>query len=139
MKPTIMSNHKLSTVRVSVYDVYYWQIHGCSDEENMQENNITREELQAALDFIAANRELVHQGHLAIEERNARGNSPEVLAKIEAARPFLEEKKRRIREALALKETVHDQSHSGGSQLRGPCRDDAESHLAQSGVDAILE
>ena len=137
MKPYILPNHKLSTVRVSVYDVYYWLVKGYSDEVNLEENNITRDELQAALDFIAANREIVHRRHLELEERNARGNPPEVLAKIEAAiQADTDPRRRAIREKIRAKlEELRDQSSTCGSQPRRALEADAEPDLAESRLD----
>jgi uncharacterized protein (DUF433 family) len=84
-------NNRIDGTRITVWDVYLYLEHGCSIAEIRRWLPLTEEQVQAAIDFIEANREFVAEGHRRIEERNARGNSPEVEEKLKETRKRMQE------------------------------------------------
>jgi hypothetical protein len=78
--------NRVEGTRITVWDIYQYTIVGWSDEQILGVLPISREQLEAAKRYIEENREFVHKGHLQIEERNARGNSPEVEEKLKQTR-----------------------------------------------------
>ncbi|CAN5116076.1 hypothetical protein BH11PLA2_BH11PLA2_37840 [soil metagenome] len=117
MATFINEQNRIDGTRVTVWDVYVYSREGVARDVIAFRNNITEEQVQVALDHIAANLEYVEQVHQQIEERNARGNSPEVRARLEALQPVLEAKKKEIRERAAKRKARTDaSSHPGGSQ-----------------------
>lgn len=79
-------NHRIEGTRITVWDVYQYTIAGWSDEQILGVLPITPEQLHVTKQYIDVNRDVVHEGHLRIEERNARGNSPEVEEKLKQSR-----------------------------------------------------
>jgi uncharacterized protein (DUF433 family) len=79
-------NNRIDGSRITVWDVYLYTEHGWSDEQIRGVLPISQEQLEAAKLFIEQNREYVHEGHLRIEERNARGNPPEIEEKLKQSR-----------------------------------------------------
>ena len=80
--PCSIVNGRIDGTRITVWDVFMYVDEGCSTEEILDELPLTAAQLQATLDFIQANREYVVEGHRKIEERNARGNPPEIQARL---------------------------------------------------------
>ena len=76
--------NKIPGTRISVYEVYYWLVKGYDKAETMAVLPVTTAEYDFAHAYIEAHRDDVERVHQQIEERNARGNSPEVAAKLEA-------------------------------------------------------
>jgi uncharacterized protein (DUF433 family) len=95
-----IKNGRINGTRITIYDVYQYLVspHPFTRKEIAEILPLTPEELQAALDYIAANREQVHAVHLQIEERNDRGNSPQVEAMLVESRKrreaWLQERRR---------------------------------------------
>ena len=85
---------RIEGTRITVWDVYLYLEHGCSVEEIRRWLPLTEEQVHAAIDYIDANREYVLEGHRRIEERNARGNSPEIEEKLRQSRARIEEWRR---------------------------------------------
>lgn len=79
-------NNRIDGTRITVWDVYLYLQHDWTDEQIRGVLPISQEQLDTAKQFIEENREYVHEGHLRIEERNARGNSPEVEEKLKQTR-----------------------------------------------------
>ena len=77
MASTIV-NGRIDGTRITVWDVFLYVVEGCSAEEILDELPLRAPQLQAAMDFIRDNHEYVAEGHRKIEERNARGNPPEI-------------------------------------------------------------
>jgi len=77
---------KIDGTRTTVYDVYYYQTCGRSRDRIMEILRISPEQLQAALDYIEEHKDHVVAVHQYVEERNARGNPPEVEAKLVGVR-----------------------------------------------------
>jgi uncharacterized protein (DUF433 family) len=94
---------ELKGTRITVYDVVVYHLKGHSPAYIAVVLGISTPEVQALLDYFEQHRDEVLAWHNHIEERNARGNPPEVEAKVAAirgtARRMLEERKRRQAEA----------------------------------------
>jgi uncharacterized protein (DUF433 family) len=88
-------NNRIEGTRITVWDVYLYLEHGSSVAEIMRWLPLTEEQVAAAIAFIEANREFVAEGHRRIEERNARGNSPEVEEKLKETRKRMQEWRQR--------------------------------------------
>ena len=106
-------DHEIIGPRVTVYHVYEYLSHGWSKDRILDALPITSEQLDRALVYIDEHRSQVEEVHRQIEERNARGNPPEVQAKLEATRHRFSEWKAKI---LAAKST--EGSHAGDSGRR---------------------
>jgi uncharacterized protein (DUF433 family) len=72
--------------RITVWDVFLYLDAGWSAERIANELRLTCDQVQAAIDYIAENREEVEAGHRKIEARNARGNPPEIEEKRKQSR-----------------------------------------------------
>lgn len=94
-------NNRVDGTRITVWDVLHYLENGCSTAEICRWLPISEEQVAATVEYINANREYVMQVHREIEERNARGNSPEIKAKLAESRKrmqaWLEEKRRKER------------------------------------------
>jgi uncharacterized protein (DUF433 family) len=82
MENQILSNGKIAGTRISVYDVYYYLVNDWQPKEIGPILQLSKEQVQSAIHYIEANRAAVVAVHNEIEERNARGNPPEVEAKL---------------------------------------------------------
>lgn len=92
-------NSRIVGTRITVYDVYYYQISGWSCEKIAELFQLTAEQVQAAFAYIEANKAEVHAVHEEIEERNARGNPPELQAKLDAGHARFLDMVRTLRDA----------------------------------------
>lgn len=77
---------RIAGSRITVYDVYYYLDAGWTVAAIAELFSLTVEQIQAAVQYIELHRDEVHAVHEKIEARNARGNSPEVEAKMAATR-----------------------------------------------------
>jgi uncharacterized protein (DUF433 family) len=77
---------KIAGTRITVYDVYYYLAGGSSVAEIASILRASPEQVQAAVKYIEQHEAEVKAVHQEIEERNARGNPPEILAKLEETR-----------------------------------------------------
>ena len=94
-------NDRIKGTRITVFSVYHYLVHGWSPPEICQALSISPEELQAALRFIEENRAYVEQVDQQIEERNRRGNPPELQARLDAGHEaFLKRVKERQEQRL---------------------------------------
>lgn len=84
-------NNRIEGTRITVWDVYLYLEHGCTVGEIRRWLPLTEAQVNAAIDYIDANREYVLEGHRKIEERNARGNPPEVEEKLRQTRKRMQE------------------------------------------------
>lgn len=80
MSATIV-NDRVDGTRITVWDVFMYLDEGWSAEQIAAELPLSLEQVEAAIAFIDENREYVLEGHRKIEERNARGNPPEIEEK----------------------------------------------------------
>jgi uncharacterized protein (DUF433 family) len=86
MTPTISKNGRIEGTRTSVYDIVpYLEGNRFTLDEIAQYNAISMEQLQFALKYIEENRDEVMRVNREIDERHARGNTPEIQAKLEQA------------------------------------------------------
>ena len=84
MTLTINKNGRIEGTRTSVYDIVpYLEGDRFTLEEIAQYNAISLEQLQFALKYIEENRDEVMRINREIDERNARGNPPELQAKLD--------------------------------------------------------
>jgi uncharacterized protein (DUF433 family) len=75
---------RIAGSRVNVYDVYYYTDRGYGPEWMAGFWRMPVECIHAALRYIDEHRDEVRSVHEAVEARNARGNPPELRAKLEA-------------------------------------------------------
>src|SRR5438874_4738252 len=81
---------ELKGTRITVYDVVYYHFKGRSPERIAEILRIPLAGVEALLDYFEHHREAVLEWHNKIEERNARGNPPEVEEKLKASRAKLQ-------------------------------------------------
>jgi uncharacterized protein (DUF433 family) len=100
MEPTVIIDRggtpRLANSRINVYDVVHYLEHGRSANYIALVLNLTLAEVGALVRYIEEHKEEVMAVHRQIEERIARGNPPEVEAKLRGSRAKL----------LALKEEL---------------------------------
>lgn len=85
MKASI-ENHRIVGTRVTVWDVLHHLEHHWSHQEIANIFRLSLEQVQAAVTYIREHQEDVMEVHRRIEERNARGNPPEIQDKLAASR-----------------------------------------------------
>lgn len=105
-------NNRIEGTRITVWDVLHYLEHGRSVGEIRRWLPITEEQVAAATEYINENREYVMEVHRQIEERNARGNPPEIEAK-------LAETRRRMQQWLAERQPTRQQEHEGAGHSGG--------------------
>ena len=77
-----VENHRIAGTRITVYDVlHYLEAGRWTPAEIAEVLGLSPEQLDAAIRYIEEHRDEVMAVHRRIEERNARGNPPEVEAK----------------------------------------------------------
>jgi hypothetical protein len=79
-------NHRIAGTRVTIWDVLHhldnnWPVQAIADVFSL-----SPKEIQAAVDYIREHEDEVMEVHRRLEERNARGNPPEIEAKLAQAR-----------------------------------------------------
>jgi len=75
---------KISGTRITVYDIYNYMVNDWHHTAIAALFAMSSEEVLGVMRYIEQHRDEVHAVHLKIEERNARGNPPEVQAKLDA-------------------------------------------------------
>jgi uncharacterized protein (DUF433 family) len=98
MAEAIVDN-RIAGTRITVFDVYHYLEGNWRPEAIAELFHLSQEQIQAAVDYIESHKEAVLAVHRQIEERIARGNPPEVLAKMEASRRKMEAWKEERRRA----------------------------------------
>ena len=93
---------EIEGTRITVYDVRDYYREGWPATRIAVHLGLGTPDIQAAIEYIDAHRDEVEADYRQIVERSLRGNPPDVQAKIEASRAFVEAKKadilRRARE-----------------------------------------
>jgi uncharacterized protein (DUF433 family) len=88
-------DNRIAGTRITVWDIVHYLEKGRSPEYIAAVLPLTVEQVQAAIQYIAEHREEVMAVHRQIEERIARGNPPEIEAKLAQSRArrlaFMEE------------------------------------------------
>jgi uncharacterized protein (DUF433 family) len=97
-KPEISSDGRIAGTRLTVWDVVPFLERGRSLEYIANVLPLSLEELEAAVEYIDANRDHVNEVHQQIEAQIRRGNSPEIECRVEQTRKRMEEWLRRRRE-----------------------------------------
>jgi uncharacterized protein (DUF433 family) len=82
----LIVNNRIAGTRITVWDVLHYLEGGWTRREIGDFFKLGEDRIQAAIDYIDANREYVMHVHREIEERNARGNPPEIEAKLAQSR-----------------------------------------------------
>ncbi|REJ80307.1 MAG: DUF433 domain-containing protein [Planctomycetota bacterium] len=85
-----VENDRIDGTRITVWDVFLYLEDGLSPEQIADVLPLSVSQVQAAIEFIDRNREYVLGGHRKIEERNARGNPPEIEEKLVKSRARME-------------------------------------------------
>jgi len=98
--------------RITVYDVLAETQAGASPEQLAQEWNLQVEQIEAALRYIEEHKEEVLADYQAIKARHARGNPPEIQAKIAASHAKFLKRVEEIRRQRA--QEVNAASNPGG-------------------------
>lgn len=75
---------KIAGTRITIYDVYYYMVKGWHHSGIAGILGLSSHQVQEVIQYIEAHRDDVHAVHEEIEARNARGNPPEVQAKLDA-------------------------------------------------------
>ncbi len=79
-------NNRVAGTRITVWDVVHYRENGRSPEEIAAILPVTPEQVRAALAYIEEHEEEVMAVHRRLEERNARGNPPEIEAMLAESR-----------------------------------------------------
>jgi uncharacterized protein (DUF433 family) len=77
---------RIAGTRITVWDVLHHHENHWSMEDIADVLGLSIDQVQAAMDYIQAHADDVMKTHRSIEERNARGNPPDVQAKLTTAR-----------------------------------------------------
>jgi uncharacterized protein (DUF433 family) len=100
-------NNRIAGTRITVFDVYHYLEDGdWTPEEIASVLSLSAEQLQAAVRYIEEHKAEVLEAHRQIEERNARGNPPEIEALREASR-------RKMEAWLRERQKVRDEEKNG--------------------------
>jgi uncharacterized protein (DUF433 family) len=98
MKTSITEHGRINGSRITVHDVYYYLKRGRPHTEIALILGLFPEDVLAAIGYIEQHKEEVEEVYRDAEERNARGNPPEIQAKLEASRAkmqaWLEERRK---------------------------------------------
>jgi uncharacterized protein (DUF433 family) len=117
MKPYAIINRgrgpEIAGSRITVYDVLAETRAGATPEELAGWYQLDVEQIHLALRYIEEHKEEVEHGWAAIKARHARGNPPEIEAKIAANRPKVLAKIEELRRRARAKESG-DAGLSGG-------------------------
>lgn len=99
MRATIV-NDRIDGTRITVWDVFLYLDEGWPAEQIANVLPLTCEQVRTAIEFIEQNCDYVVEGHRKIEERNARGNPPEIQEKLVQSRSRMRawlEQRRKVR------------------------------------------
>jgi uncharacterized protein (DUF433 family) len=98
-------NNRVAGTRITVWDIVCYLEAKWSHEDIAQILGITVDQVRVAVQYISDNEAQVMEVHRKIEERNARGNPPEIQAKLDAAHARFTEYVKKFREAQAKEAT----------------------------------
>jgi uncharacterized protein (DUF433 family) len=112
MSATAIIDGRITGTRSTVYDVYHYLQSGRRPEEIMEILRLRQDQLAVATRFIEEHAAEVHAAHIEIEERTARGNPPEVEAKLAQTRTRMEAwlKQRKAQ----ISQEANGEGHRGG-------------------------
>jgi uncharacterized protein (DUF433 family) len=93
---------EIAGTRITVYDVLYEKNYGLSPDQIAELFQLTVAEVEAALQYIGEHQAEVQANYQRIQERIARGNPPELQARLDATTarhaPLWDERRRRFEE-----------------------------------------
>jgi uncharacterized protein (DUF433 family) len=137
----INDQKRIDGTRSSVWDVYqYWRAGDWTRAQIAEAMGHTVEQIQVALDYIAANPEYVEKVHQEIELRNWNGMSAESKALANATPEKMEEWYVKVRARMKAKlEARNAASNPGGSQLGGTPAGVPQPGVDVRGLDRVLE
>jgi uncharacterized protein (DUF433 family) len=98
-------NDRIAGTRITIYDIVHYLEAGRSPEVIAGILPVTVEQVQCAIQCIEEHKDAVMAVHRQIEERIARGNPPEIEAKLEQTRRKMEEWLKQRRQAQSTSET----------------------------------
>ncbi len=104
-------DHRIVGTRITVFDIVHYRENGWSPAEIAASLRLSPEQVQAAIQYIEAHKDEVMAIHQQIEERMARGNPPDLQAKLDAGHERFQEMLRRCREAKSKE--VNGEGHPG--------------------------
>lgn len=107
----VIENHRISGTRITVWDVLHYLEHDWTITEIAEALQISAEQVQAAQQYIAENRDEVMAIHRQIEERNARGNPPAIESRRNETRKRVQEWRKKHR--------TEQESHANGTRPSG--------------------
>ena len=79
-------DHRIVGTRITVWDVLHHLENDWPPDEIAKVLGLSDQQVQAAEDYIHAHHDEVMQVHRQSEERNSRGNPPDVQAKLDTVR-----------------------------------------------------
>jgi len=81
MSAIIIKNDRIGGTRITVYDILTYSEAGWGHARIAAMLRISSSEVQAALDYVAANRDIVMENYRKILARIEKGNPPEIEAR----------------------------------------------------------
>jgi hypothetical protein len=120
MKDMVTPEGRLVNSRINCHDVYHYLKSFRPHTEIAITFRISQEEVLALIHYIVEHEEEVEANWQAFEADVAKGNPPDVQAKLDASHLKLQQ----MREAFlqrSAKEAAHDQRLADGHQCGGPC------------------
>ena len=112
MEPTITERGRIDGTRITVHDVYYYLMRGRPHTEIALILGLFPEDVLAAIGYIEQHKAEVEEVYRQVEVRNARGNPPEIQAKLEATHARFLERVEEIRRRKA--QEMSDDGHPRG-------------------------
>jgi uncharacterized protein (DUF433 family) len=109
-------NGRIDGLRITIYDIVHYLERGRSAERIAEILPLTLEQVQAAIRYIEEHKAEVMEVHRRIEERIARGNPPEIEAKLEQSRLKMEAWIRERRRVQNQNTEVNGEGHPGGRE-----------------------
>lgn len=110
--PPAIVNDRIAGTRITVWDIVHYLENNRSHQEIAEILNLTLDQVQAAVRYIKEHEAQVMEIHRQIEERIARGNPPELQARLDAAHA-------RLLEALKSNEKRMSQEKNGSGASGG--------------------
>jgi uncharacterized protein (DUF433 family) len=81
-----ITDRRIAGTRITVWDVLHYLERGRSHQEIAGILNLSEDQVRAAVEYIDEHRDEVLEVHRRIEERNARGNPPDIDEKLRESR-----------------------------------------------------
>ena len=90
VRPMIVKN-RIAGTRITVWDVLHYLETGWSHPDIAKILHLSEAQVEAVARYIEAHKDALMAVHRQIEDRKARGNSPEIKAKLAKSRTKLQE------------------------------------------------